>query len=58
MNSFELYNPVRVFFGEGQVSHIDEQIPKDARVLLTYGGEVFTAREFTMPCVAHWGLAT
>ena len=38
MNSFELYNPVRVFFGEGQVSHIDEQIPKDARVLLTYGG--------------------
>lgn len=38
MNSFELYNPVRVFFGEGQVAHIDEQIPKDARVLLTYGG--------------------
>ncbi len=38
MNSFELYNPVRVFFGEGQVAHIDEQIPKDTRVLLTYGG--------------------
>lgn len=38
MNPFELYNPVRVFFGEGQVVHIDEQIPQDARVLLTYGG--------------------
>jgi len=38
MNTFELYNPVRIFFGEGQVAHIDEQIPKDARVLLTYGG--------------------
>ncbi len=38
MEAFELYNPVRVFFGEGQVVHIDEQIPHDARVLLTYGG--------------------
>ncbi|MGP1461586.1 MAG: iron-containing alcohol dehydrogenase [Bacteroides sp.] len=38
MNAFELYNPVRVFFGEGQLSHLSEQIPADARVLLTFGG--------------------
>lgn len=38
MNSFELYNPVRVFFGQGQVAHLDDLIPKNARVLLTYGG--------------------
>ena len=38
MNSFELYNPVRVFFGDGQISHLSEQIPAEARVLLTFGG--------------------
>lgn len=38
MDAFELYNPVRVFFGEGQIAHLYEQIPAGARVLLTFGG--------------------
>lgn len=38
MESFELYNPVRVQFGEGQVSRLSDLVPPRARVLLTYGG--------------------
>lgn len=35
---FTLYNPVRVHFGHGQLKHLADEIPENARVLLTYGG--------------------
>ena len=38
MESFEFYNPVRLLFGEGQTAAIDRYVPRDARVLITYGG--------------------
>lgn len=38
MESFAFYNPVRLLFGEGQTAAIDAYIPRDARVLVTYGG--------------------
>lgn len=38
MENFEYCNPTRIFFGKGQISAIDTQVPRDARVLLTYGG--------------------
>lgn len=38
MNSFEFYNPVKILFGEGKVDEIVNEIPKDAVVLITYGG--------------------
>jgi NADP-dependent alcohol dehydrogenase len=38
MENFELYNPVRILFGRGQIAKIREQIPAGARVLVTYGG--------------------
>lgn len=38
MNSFEFYNPVKILFGEGKVDEIANEIPKDAVVLITYGG--------------------
>jgi NADP-dependent alcohol dehydrogenase len=37
MNSFELYNPTKVIFGVDSYSKIDSEIPREARVLLTYG---------------------
>ena len=38
MNNFTFYNPTRVHFGKGQIEKIKDEIPEDARVLVTYGG--------------------
>ncbi len=38
MNNFTFHNPTRIHFGEGQISKISKEIPKDAKVLLVYGG--------------------
>lgn len=35
---FTLYNPVRIHFGEGMLEKLDQEIPQEARVLLTFGG--------------------
>lgn len=38
MNNFELYNPVKILFGKGQIANIKNEIPEKSRVLLCYGG--------------------
>lgn len=38
MNNFTYHNTTRVNFGEGQISTIASDIPKDKKVLVTYGG--------------------
>jgi NADP-dependent alcohol dehydrogenase len=38
MNNFELYNPTNLVFGKGQIEKISTLIPKDAKILLAYGG--------------------
>ncbi len=38
MNNFSLYNPVKIHFGEGQIKQLSTEIPKDAKVLISYGG--------------------
>jgi len=38
MNNFNFYNPTRIFFGKDQLSTINNAVPADARVLITYGG--------------------
>jgi len=38
MNNFELYNPVKLIFGKDQLSKLANEIPKNAKVLMTYGG--------------------
>ena len=38
MDNFELYNPVKLIFGKGEIAKISENIPSNAKVLLTYGG--------------------
>ncbi|QQK64846.1 iron-containing alcohol dehydrogenase [Cobetia sp. cqz5-12] len=38
MQDFTYQNPTRVHFGAGQIAKVRDEIPADARVLVTYGG--------------------
>lgn len=38
MNNFSYYNATKIHFGKNQIARINEEIPHDARVLITYGG--------------------
>jgi NADP-dependent alcohol dehydrogenase len=38
MNNFQYKNPTKILFGKGQIENISQEIPKDAKVLLLYGG--------------------
>jgi NADP-dependent alcohol dehydrogenase len=38
MLNFELYNPTHLIFGKGQIEKLSTLVPKDAKILLAYGG--------------------
>ncbi len=38
MKDFEYHNPVRIFFGESQISKIASQVPANSKIMLIYGG--------------------
>ena len=38
MNNFTYYTPTKIYFGKGQISHLDELAGFGQRVLLVYGG--------------------
>lgn len=38
MNNFDLYNPTKLIFGEGEISKLKQEIPQNSKVLLLYGG--------------------
>ncbi|NCA71191.1 MAG: iron-containing alcohol dehydrogenase [Sphingobacteriia bacterium] len=38
MQNFIFHNPTRILFGAGQIAAIADEIPADARVMITYGG--------------------
>ncbi|HAS87881.1 MAG TPA: NADH-dependent alcohol dehydrogenase [Desulfovibrio sp.] len=38
MLNFSFYNPTNIVFGEGQLQELDNLVPKNANVLITYGG--------------------
>ncbi|KFZ36492.1 aldehyde reductase [Shewanella mangrovi] len=38
MENFTFHNPVKVLFGKNQIAQINQEIPKDKRVLIVYGG--------------------
>ncbi len=38
MFNFSYHNPTRIVFGDGQISQLSKLVPKESRVLLTYGG--------------------
>lgn len=39
MLDFDFYNPTKIVFGKERLAQLDENIPKNARVLITYGGK-------------------
>ncbi|MFN0729377.1 iron-containing alcohol dehydrogenase [Polaribacter gochangensis] len=38
MNNFEFKNPTKIIFGKNTIEKLESEIPKDAKVLLLYGG--------------------
>ena len=38
MQNLVFHNPTRIHFGKGRIKAIARKIPKDANVLITYGG--------------------
>ena len=38
MNNFEFKNPTKIIFGKDTIKKIETEIPKDAKVLMLYGG--------------------
>ena len=38
MLNFTLHLPTEIIFGKGQIQMINRHIPKNARILLAYGG--------------------
>lgn len=38
MNNFEFQNPTKILFGKNQISNLSKEIPKNAKILLLYGG--------------------
>ena len=38
MNNFTFYNPTKIIFGKGELKKLDSLVPKNARVLILYGG--------------------
>jgi NADP-dependent alcohol dehydrogenase len=38
MQNFVFHNPTKIIFGKGSINQIGGEIPKDAKVLITYGG--------------------
>lgn len=38
INNFDYYNPVKIFFGKNRIEELSTLIPKDKKILITYGG--------------------
>lgn len=38
MLNFNFYNPTQIVFGKGQLKQLDALVPKNAKILITYGG--------------------
>jgi NADP-dependent alcohol dehydrogenase len=38
MLNFNFYNPTRIVFGKDELQQLDDLVPKEAKVLITYGG--------------------
>ncbi len=38
MQNFSFYNPTNIVFGKGQLAELDNLVPKNSKVLITYGG--------------------
>lgn len=39
MFNFNYYNPTQIVFGQDRFTELDKQVPQDAKVMITYGGQ-------------------
>lgn len=39
MNNFDFHNPTRIVFGDGKIAELDALVPRNARVMILFGGE-------------------
>ncbi|MCB5160452.1 iron-containing alcohol dehydrogenase [Marinomonas algarum] len=39
MNNFDYYNPTHIVFGQDRLAELDQLIPADAKVMITFGGQ-------------------
>ena len=37
MRNFEFHNPTKILFGDGQIAALGQEVPPEARILITYG---------------------
>lgn len=54
MNNFDLHTPTRILFGKGALSSLRENIPADARILITYGGGSVKRLACLTRCSLRW----
>ena len=53
MFNFDFYNPTHIVFGKDRLSELDRLIPKNAKVLVVYGGG--SVEKFdTFKCKKYW----
>ena len=38
MNNFVFQNPTKLIFGKGQIARLSKELPKDKKILVTFGG--------------------
>lgn len=38
MFNFNFYNPIKIVFGEGRLKKLNNLVPQNAKMLITYGG--------------------
>lgn len=54
MNNFSYRNTTQIHFGKGQIAKIKDEVPADARVLITYGGGSIKKMAFLIRSLRHW----
>ncbi|BFO12049.1 hypothetical protein GGER_45590 [Serratia rubidaea] len=50
MQNFILHTPTKILFGKDQIAELGQQIPADARILITYGGGSVKKTAFWIRC--------
>ena len=38
MNKFVFQNPTKLIFGKGQIARLAKELPRDKKILVTFGG--------------------
>ena len=50
MFNFDFYNPTHIVFGKDRLAELDTLVPKEAKVLITYGGGSAVSKWSHRPC--------